>query len=116
MVLSSTTDHVRKDRICIKAATFEIIRDTTKSVKEPENQDPLLGYIGLDEDNTKSVETLMDLCSKDEVENVVIVYNDFSFSLGDASFAKDDANPTSATSLRIYAFSAKDVHLEREIA
>src|SRR5690348_12607344 len=89
---SSTIDHAIRSRIRIKASIFEIIRDSTKSVNQPEKQDLLLGYVGFDEANAKSVKVLRDLCSKEIIENVVIVYNDFGFSLIDVSFTKNNAN------------------------
>ena len=97
--------------IRIKASTFEIVRDNsqTSSSKQP----LLFGYVDIDADNLKAFQALKELCSKDNVDKIIIVYHDYAFSLIGISLTETNVNPPSVRLGTRYKFSAKDIQLER---
>jgi hypothetical protein len=95
----------------ISASSFEIIRDNspTSSTKKP----LLFGYVDIDDDDLKAFQALKELCSKDNVDKIVIVYHDYAFSLLGISLTESNVNPPSIRLGTRYKFSAKDIQLER---
>lgn len=88
------------------------MRHENNSSSIPEKKDLLFGYIGVDEDNTIAFETLKDLCSKQSVDKIVIVYHDYAFSLVGVSLTEDSKNAPSIRLGGTYNFSARDIRLK----
>jgi len=96
----------------ISASRFEIMRDNDPPSSE--SKYPLLcGYIDIDDDNPKIFATLKELCAKDGVDKIVVVYHDYAFSLVGVSLTESNVNPPAVRLGGRYKFSAKDIQLER---
>ncbi|MGH9877901.1 MAG: hypothetical protein ACRD5H_09700, partial [Nitrososphaerales archaeon] len=95
--------------VILKASSFEIEpgKSSTESVQQ------VSGHLGIEDDNDNAFEALKNLCSKENVDKVVIVYRDYQFSLVGVSFSSDNKNPPSIRlGKNSYRFEAKDVHLD----
>ena len=96
----------------VVASSFEIVRNIDQSTSG--GKPPLMfGYVGVDDDNTKAFEALKELCSRDSVDKIIIVYHDYAFSLIGVSLTKSNVNPPSIRLGTAYKFCAKDIQLER---
>jgi hypothetical protein len=96
----------------LNASSFEILRD--KEQPTSKSKEPLLiGYVGIDDDNSTAFEALKELTSKEAIDKIVIVYHDYAFSLMGVSFTKSNANPPTVTFETTYKFRAKDIQLEK---
>jgi hypothetical protein len=73
----------------------------------------MCGYVGVNDDNSKTLNALKELCSRDNVDKIVIVYHDYAFSLVGVSFSENNKHPPSVTLETTYMFRAKDIQLER---
>jgi hypothetical protein len=98
--------------IRVAASSFEIVPDKNRSYSK--SKQPLLfGYIGIDDDDIKTLHALKELCSKENVDKIIIVYHDYAFSLLGISLNETNTNPPSIRLGTRYKFSAKDIQLER---
>lgn len=97
--------------IRVKASTFEIVHDNSPSASS--KQPLLFGYIDIDDDNMKTLQALKELCSKENVDKIIIVYHDYAFSLLGISLTQTNVNPPGVRLGTRYKFSAKDIQLER---
>jgi hypothetical protein len=80
------------------------------SVTEPIRQS-LSGYVCVDDkSNSKSIQVLKDLCSRGIVDEVVVVYREYAFSLTNVSFSDDNMRRQDTN--HTFKFHAKDIHLE----
>ncbi|HLE35071.1 MAG TPA: hypothetical protein VI698_04195 [Nitrososphaerales archaeon] len=98
--------------IRVKANSFEIVRDNNQLSSRIKKQPLLLGYVGVDDDDAKAFEVLKELCSKESVDKIVIVYHDYAFSLLGVSLTENNPNPPGIRFGTKYKFSAKDIQLE----
>lgn len=70
----------------------------------------LSGSLCVDDSNSESLQVLTGLCSKDNVDKVVVVYREYAFSLKRVSFSGNSMQCSGRD--RIFKFRAQDVHLE----
>jgi len=96
--------------IRVPAASFEITRNEVGSAGSRTRE--LSGYVDVN-DVADAFEALEDLCSRKDVDKVVIVYQNYSFCLVGVSFSKNNENPPRIMLGKSYKFTAKDVELER---
>ena len=95
--------------IRLKASSFEILKNANESSGEATQQ--LNGYVGVDDDTT--FKALRDLCNKEKIDKVIVVYHDYAFSLLGVSFSDNkDSDTVQLDAANTYKFQAKDVHLE----
>ena len=95
--------------IRLTASSFEILKNTNESLGETTQK--LSGYVGVDDDTT--FKTLRDLCNKEKIDKIVIVYHDYAFSLLGVSFSdKKESDTIPLNAANTYKFQANDVHLE----
>ena len=98
--------------IRFKASSFEIARGNSQTSSK--SKQPLLfGYIDIDDDDVKAFNALKELCSKENVDKIIIVYHDYAFSLLGISLTETNVNPPSIRLNTRYKFSAKDIQLGR---
>ena len=70
--------------------------------------------MGVNDDNAKTFQALKDLATEREVDKIIIVYHNYTFSLMGVSLAsKNNHNPPAVTFETVYKFRAKDIQLER---
>jgi len=98
--------------IRISASSFEILPDKNRSSSKSK-QPSLFGYIDIDDDDFKALQALKELCTKENVDKIIIVYHDYAFSLLGISLTENNVNPPSIRLGTRYKFSAKDIQLER---
>jgi hypothetical protein len=90
--------------IRLTASSFELSNDQS-------TRQSLSGYICVDDNNnSKSFQLLKDLCTRNIVDEVVVVYREYAFSLTRVSFSDNDI-PCQGTD-HTFKFHARDVHLE----
>jgi len=95
--------------IRLKASTFEILKNANSSSKEATPQ--LNGLVGVDDD--AAFKALRDLCNKEKIDKVIVVYHDYTFSLLGVSFSDNKESETiPSDAANTYKFQARDVHLE----
>ena len=94
----------------LRASSFEIERGD--SISDPKTN--VSGNISVDEEDEATFAAIKELCSKENVNKVIIVYRNFEFALVGVSLTKENKNPPSVVLGRNkhYKFHAKDVHLE----
>lgn len=71
------------------------------------------GHLSTEEDSA-TFEALKELCQKENVDKVMIVYRNYTFTLVGVSFTDTNSNPPSVTlkGERNYNFKARDVYLD----
>ena len=95
--------------IRFNASSFEIVKNAKLSSVERAQR--LFGYLGVDD--ATSVKALKDLCAVKIIDKVVIVYNEYTFSLLEVSFSQSKGSDKfQLDAPNTYRFEAKDVHLE----
>lgn len=94
----------------LTASSFEIMRNSDQPPSNSAQQHSLSGYVCIDDNNSKSFQMLKDLCSGDALDEVVVVYREYAFSLIGVSFIGNNTDRQGAD--RTFKFHAKDVHLE----
>ncbi len=70
--------------ISVKATSFEIIPNSNSQASSEESRRQLSGYVNV-EDDVASFDALKELCLKENVDNIIIVYHDYAFRLADVS-------------------------------
>jgi hypothetical protein len=88
--------------IRLAASSFELSNDQSMKYS-------LSGYVCAD-GNSRSLQTLKDLCSKGSVDEVIITYREYVFLLTGVTFSGADLQYQDAD--HTFKFHAKDVHLE----
>jgi hypothetical protein len=94
--------------IQLAASSFEIVRNPSQP-RSNSKQELLSGYVCVEKNNSKSFQALKGLCSGEAVDNVVIIYRDYAFSLTGVSFS--DISVQCLGTAHSFKFDAQDIHL-----
>jgi len=96
--------------IVLKATSFEI----GSPAKSDASQKPISGFIGIEDSDEEIIQKLRDLCSRGDVEKLIIVYNNYEFQLVGVSLSENtslEKSPRVLIGRNIYRFTANDVGL-----
>jgi hypothetical protein len=94
--------------IQLAASSFEILRGSGQP-RSNSKQELLSGYVCIENNNSKSLQAIKDLCTGEAIDNVVIVYRDYAFSLTGVLFS--DVSTQCSDTLHSFKFDAQDIHL-----
>jgi hypothetical protein len=91
--------------IRVLASSFELVSSDQSSKQS------LSGYKCADDNNSKSLQILKDLSLREFVDEVVVVYRQYAFSLTGVSISGNNTAACQGPD-RNFKFHAKDIHLD----